>query len=267
MTQSHKQIINAMIRFLKTQTKKRGFSRVVYGLSGGLDSAIVGRLSQMAFGKNATALLMPTSLSSKENLQDARDFTNHFDIPHHIISLSDYEPILQKYPKMSKERFGNLCARLRMMILYDYSAQEHALVVGTSNKTERILGYGTIYGDLAYAINPIGNFYKTELFELAHHLEIPHSIIHKKPSADLFEGQTDEEDLGFSYQEIDHLLQKIEERKLNLYKTDVIFDMIRGEFSQSLLSSVLTRISKNSFKNKGPSIFTSRTHKSKESAQ
>jgi NAD+ synthase len=156
---------------------------------------------------------------------------------------------------MSPLRIGNFSARLRMATLFDVSAREGALVLGTSNKSELMLGYGTLYGDLASAINPIGDLYKTEVFELARHLEVNDSIISKPPSADLWEGQSDESEIGYAYADLDRVLKGYVE--LRHTKEELIQ---AGEDPQ-LVNMVVERIYKNQFKRKMPLIakLTSRT--------
>jgi len=167
------------------------------------------------------------------------------------------EPMLRAYenPEMSPLRVGNLSARLRMATLFDISARDGALVLGTSNKSELMLGYGTLYGDLASAINPIGDLYKTEVFELAEYLNVPHSIIAKPPSADLWAGQSDEEEIGYPYADLDRVLKRyVEERHTHE-------EMAKKGENTDLLDMIVTRIYKNQFKRKMPIIakLTSRT--------
>jgi NAD+ synthase len=156
---------------------------------------------------------------------------------------------------MSPLRVGNLSARLRMVTLFDISAREGALVLGTSNKSELMLGYGTLYGDLASALNPIGDLYKTEVFELARYLGVPDAIIDKPPSADLWAGQSDELEIGYPYADLDRVLKRyVEERHT---REEMITD---GE-NPELVDMIVMRIYKNQFKRKMPVIakLTSRT--------
>lgn len=240
--------------FVSQEVRKTGLKKVVVGLSGGLDSAVVAVLASRAFGEDLLCVKMPSHYSSQNSLDDAEELCNAFGIRCETRSI---EPMLRAYEsaEMSPLRVGNLSARLRMATLFDISAREGALVLGTSNKSELMLGYGTLYGDLASAVNPIGDLYKTEVFALAEYLEVPYTIIAKPPSADLWAGQSDEEEIGYSYADLDRVLKRyVEERHT---KDEMIND---GENSD-LVDMVITRIYKNQFKRKMPVIakLTSRT--------
>lgn len=240
-----------MIDFLRDEAMSRGFEHVVFGLSGGLDSAVVACLLQEAFGAKAKAVLMPSSRSSKEHFQDAVKLAQSLNLSYEILRLDGYEEIFGAYSGMDRVRYGNLCARARMMILYDVSHRDRALVVGTSNKSERILGYGTIFGDLACAINPIGDVFKSDLFELAGFLGVPEKIIAKKPSADLYPDQSDEEDLALSYEEIDGFLKQIQKHGWDL--DDGIWEMMKSEYNEAF-HRILHRVRANAFKMQQPKI-------------
>lgn len=244
-----------IIDFLRREVACRGFEKVVFGLSGGLDSAVVAYLCQEAFQNKAKAILMPSSKSSKQNFEDAQEIVKILQIPYETVVLEKYEEIFADYEGMDRVRYGNFCARLRMCILYDIAQRDGALVIGTSNKSERMLGYGTIYGDLACAINPIGEIFKTDLFKFAKFLGIPQKIINKKPSADLYEGQSDEEELGLNYQKIDEILKKILEKEIDFNDLLFVFDMIEPEYSKDMIESVLRRVQKNGFKLCQPTVF------------
>lgn len=240
--------------FVSQEVRKTGLKKVVVGLSGGLDSAVVAVLANRAFGEDLLCVKMPSHYSSQNSLDDADELCHAFGIRCETHSI---EPMLRAYEnaEMSPLRVGNLSARLRMATLFDISAREGALVLGTSNKSELMLGYGTLYGDLASAVNPIGDLYKTEVFALAEYLEVPYTIIAKPPSADLWAGQSDEEEIGYSYADLDRVLKRyVEERHT---KDEMIND---GENSE-LVDMVITRIYKNQFKRKMPVIakLTSRT--------
>ncbi|MDE5602871.1 MAG: NAD+ synthase [Helicobacter sp.] len=243
-------IVGKLIDFLKKQTKKKGFQSVIFGLSGGVDSAVVAILCQKAFFQHSHALLMPSMQSSKQSIEDALMLCESFHISYTILPLEKVQQgFLQTLTGLGDNplRMGNLCARLRMICLYDYALAHHCLVVGTSNKSERMLGYGTIFGDLACAINPIGNLYKTEIYEIARVLEIPQRILDKAPSADLYEGQSDEEELGFSYEVLDKVMILLE----NGYSKE---EILCKNLPKEALELVLRRMQIMEFKRKMPEL-------------
>ena len=222
--------------------------KITLGLSGGLDSAVVAVLCKEVFDDNLNCVLMPSQFSSKASIDDAIELCKKFDIKYEIVSI---EPMLSAYLKNMQEsslRIGNFSARLRMSVLYDISARENSLVVGTSNKSELLLGYGTIFGDLACALNPIGNIYKSDLFEFAKYLGVNDSIVNKAPSADFFEGQSDEADLGYSYAKIDSLLKKMIDE--NRSKDELLALGFEDEF----IEDIKKRVKINEFKRKLPII-------------
>ncbi|MDD5051491.1 MAG: NAD+ synthase [Sulfuricurvum sp.] len=240
--------------FLSDEVLKTGLKKVVLGLSGGLDSAVVAVLAHRAFGNDVLCVKMPSHYSSQNSLDDADELCRVFGLRFETHSI---EPLLRAYEtaEMSPLRVGNLSARLRMVTLFDLSAREGALVLGTSNKSELMLGYGTLFGDLASAINPIGDLYKTEVFELARYLGVPESIITKAPSADLWAGQSDEQEIGFPYSELDHVLKRyVEDRHT---REEMIAD---GE-NPLLVDMIIEKIYRNQFKRRMPVIakLTSRT--------
>lgn len=197
-----------LIEFVKEEIQKAGFNKVVLGLSGGIDSALVAYIASKALGgENVTGVMMPYKLSSPESLEHAKEVAKGCDINSEVVEITEMiDPYLKKFPDIDKLRSGNKMARERMSILYDFSAKNRALVLGTSNKTELLLGYGTQYGDMASAINPIGDLYKTQVWDLSEHMKVPSEVVDKKPSADLWAGQSDEQELGFTYREADCLL-------------------------------------------------------------
>ena len=243
-----KNIKQNLISFLKEEVLKTGLKKVTLGLSGGLDSAVVAVLCKEVFDDNLNCVLMPSQFSSKASIDDAVELCKKFDIKYEIVSI---EPMLSAYLKNMQEsslRIGNFSARLRMSVLYDISARENSLVVGTSNKSELLLGYGTIFGDLACALNPIGNIYKSDLFEFAKYLGVNDSIVNKAPSADFFEGQSDEADLGYSYAKIDSLLKKMIDE--NRSKDELLALGFEDEF----IEDIKKRVKINEFKRKLPII-------------
>ncbi|NDJ27906.1 NAD(+) synthetase [Campylobacter sp. MIT 12-8780] len=200
-----------LCKFIQDELENARVKGVVLGLSGGIDSALVATLCKKALGEKVFALLMPSQFSNETNLKDALKLCENLKLEYKIINIENIlKAFLQNIQNPDKIRIGNLSARIRMSLLYDYSAFKNALVVGTSNKSELMLGYGTIYGDLACAFNPIARLYKSEIFEFAQFLGLDEVFIKKAPSADLYEGQSDEKELGFSYAQIDEALKALE---------------------------------------------------------
>lgn len=243
-----------LINFLQNETKKVGISKCVVGLSGGIDSAVVAVLCKKAFGENLLCVMMPSHYSSSGSIDDSKELCEKFDIKYEIHSIAD---LVKTYEKNmdTNLRKGNFSARMRMSILYDISARENALVIGTSNKSELLLGYGTLFGDLASAINPIGDIYKSEIFEFAKYLGITDTIIKKPPSADLWEGQSDEADLGYTYANIDEVLKYMIEARLSKK------ELLQKGFGEELVDMLTKRVYQNQFKRRPPIIakLTART--------
>jgi len=233
-----------LIRFIKEEITKTGLKKGICGLSGGIDSAVVAVLAKKALENNFKAFLLPSQYSSESSIKDAKELCEKFKIEYEIISIA---PLLEAYPINDRVRFGNFSARMRMSVLYDKSAELEALVIGTSNKSELMLGYGTLYGDLASALNPIGDLYKTEIFEFAKYLGVPESIINKPPSADLWEGQSDEAELGYSYAQIDPVLEDFVDNRAT--KEELL-----KKYNSDLVEFVLKKIYQNQFKRKLPII-------------
>jgi len=197
-----------LVGFIRDEVRKVGFERVVLGLSGGIDSALSAALAQRALGaENVIPVIMPYRTSNPESEQDARAVCQAFGLKPDVVDISDQiDSYFAGFPDADRGRRGNKMARERMAALYDMSWAHRALVVGTSNKTELLLGYGTVYGDMASALNPLGDLYKTQVWALARHVGVPERVIDKPPSADLWEGQSDEQELGFRYAVVDVLL-------------------------------------------------------------
>lgn len=205
-----------IIRFLQDGLRRHGFQRAVIGLSGGLDSSLVVFLTAAALGaENVLAVAMPASASDPASLAGAESIAATTGVRLETISISPMaDPYLRSLPARARVRTGNVLARLRMVVLYDLSARQEALVVGTSNKTELLLGYTTQFGDSACALMPVGDLYKTQVRQLARHMGVPEAIIRRPPSADLWEGQTDEEELGFTYDLVDRLLFRMVDERI-----------------------------------------------------
>ncbi|MGL4402891.1 MAG: NAD+ synthase [Fusobacteriaceae bacterium] len=239
-----------LVNFVKEEVEKAGFKKVVLGLSGGIDSAIVAYIASKALGsENVLGIMMPYKLSSKESLEHAKLVIQDLGIKSKTIEIT---PMVDAYftlePEINNLRMGNKMARERMSILFDYSAKEGALVLGTSNKTEILLGYSTQFGDSASAINPIGDLYKTHVWALSKHMGVPRELIDKKPSADLWEGQTDEGELGFSYLLADEILYRmVDERKS-------IDEITEEEYSKEVIEKIERKIKFSQYKRKLPII-------------
>lgn len=239
-----------LVGFVKSEVTRVGFSRAVIGLSGGLDSALSCVLAVEALGReNVLAVRMPYQASSKDSLDHAQLLIDQLDIPHKTIEITDMvEPLFKIDPEMSNMRKGNIMARERMIVLYDQSEVFKGLVIGTSNKTEILLGYSTMYGDSASALNPLGDLYKTQIRQLSQAMNVPAQIVDKPPSADLWVGQTDENELGFTYDEVDKLLYLLVDERYSANEA------IEVGFDEKFVNAVCTRIRRNQFKRMFPPI-------------
>ena len=237
-----------LIDFLKDEVNKSGLEKVTVGLSGGLDSAVVAILCKEAFGDKVNCVLMPSQFSSQSSSEHAIEICEKFDIKYEIISIAPMVESFINNMDGDKLRIGNFSARMRMAVLYDVSSREKSLVVGTSNKSELLLGYGTIFGDIACAINPIGQMYKSDEFEFAKSLGVVDSILTKAPSADLWEGQSDEDELGYTYKQLDEVLKLFVDEK----KTKK--ELISLGFEKKLIDMIDYKIKSNAFKGKLPII-------------
>ena len=245
-----KEVHNELVEFLRESFKKAGFSKAVLGLSGGIDSALVAYLLRDALGKeNVLAIMMPYKSSNPDSLNHAKLVVEDLGINSKTIEITD---MIDAYFKNEKEatslRMGNKMARERMSILFDYSSKENALVVGTSNKTEIYLGYSTQFGDSACALNPIGDLYKTNIWNLSRYLKIPNELIEKKPSADLWEGQTDEQEMGLTYKEADQVLYRI------LEENKTVEEVLAEGFNKDLVDNIVRRMNRSEYKRKMPLI-------------
>lgn len=248
-------IFKHLTYFIKDEVLKTGTNKVVLGLSGGIDSAVACYLAAGALGKdNVAALLMPYKSSSEASLKDALKVVEELGINYYTIDITkqidDYFSAEKNDALLGdiKVRIGNKMARERMSVLYDYSYRLKSLVLGTSNKSELLLGYGTIYGDMASALNPIGDIYKTQVYRLAKHLRVPESIIEKPPSADLWAGQSDEAELGFSYELADGIMYLLIDK---MYKPKVIVSL---GYDENLVNEIYRKIKKSQYKRRMPLI-------------
>jgi NAD+ synthase len=215
-------ITEILCGFIASEIRKVGFERVVLGLSGGVDSATSAYLGARALGpENVVGVLMPYRTSRPESREDAMRVVEALGIGHTEIDITPMvDPCITSEPAIDRVRRGNVMARARMILLYDQSHARRALVLGTSNKTEYLLGYTTLWGDMACAINPLGDLYKTQVRALARHLGVPAEIIEKPPSADLWTGQTDESELGFTYDDVDRLLYLLIDRRMSIREVE-----------------------------------------------
>jgi NAD+ synthase len=242
--------VRILAGFLRHEVSRVGWGRVVLGLSGGIDSAVVAALAVRALGPGAvTALLMPFRASHPLSLRHAEQVLGTLGI---LGEKVDITPMVDAFAQATGAteplRLGNVMARVRMTVLYDRSAADRGLVLGTSNKTELLLGYGTLHGDLASALNPIGDLYKTQVRALAVHLGIPAAIRRKPPSADLWPAQSDEADLGFSYEEVDRLLALLIDARMSRAS------VVRAGFSPAMVDRVTRMVVRSQFKRRLPVI-------------
>jgi NAD+ synthase len=239
-----------LVRFIRNEITRTGFRRAVVGLSGGIDSSVVTYLAVKALGpENVLAVTMPYKTSSDETRQDSQTIVTALGVATLDVPITaQIDAYFAAFPDAARMRLANKCARERMTILYDQSAAFEGLVLGTSNKTELLLGYGTQFGDLASAINPIGDLYKTQLRQLAAHLNVPAQILAKAPSGDLWVGQTDEGELGFAYADVDRLLILLVDRRWQPAQ------LIRAGFDHEFVERVLRMIRRNQYKRRLPVI-------------
>jgi NAD+ synthase len=243
--------------FIRNEISRAGFSHAVINISGGLDSSVSYALTVESLGpENVLALRLPYKTSSPDSLEHAQQLIDQFGSPCMTIPITDMvDPLIAKEPELSAIRKGNIMARMRMIVAYDQSEDFKGLVVGTGNKTEILLGYTTLYGDSACAINPIGDLYKTQVRLLARAMKIPPAIISKPPSADLWKDQTDEGELGFTYEEVDKLLYLLVDQRYNPE------ECVEAGFEEKFVHQVVERVRRNQFKRILPPIakLTNRT--------
>ena len=241
---------NILVRFINTEITRTGYSRAIINLSGGIDSAVSYVLAVEALGpENILAIRIPYKTSSPDSLEHAQLLIDQYGTHSLTIPISTMvDPLIEQFPDMNKIRKGNIMARARMIIAYDQSEAFRGLVVGTGNKTEILLGYTTLFGDSACALNPIGDLYKTQVRQLAADLKIPKVILDKAPSADLWLGQTDEGELGFTYEQVDQLLYLLVDQR---YQPA---ECIKAGFEESFITQVVDRIRRYQFKRSLPPI-------------
>jgi NAD+ synthase len=239
-----------LVNFLRDETVNAGFKKGILGLSGGVDSAVCAYLAAEALGpENVRGVILPYRSSSAQSKTDAEEVAKTLGIVSEVVDISGMvDAYLGAAGSVDRVRAGNIMARQRMIVLYDLSQRDRALVFGTSNKTEILLGYGTLFGDLASAINPLGDLYKTQVWQLAEALGVSQTIIQKKPSADLWEGQTDEGEFGFTYADVDRLLYlMVDERRSEAQLVEMGFD-------RNFIARVESMVRRNQFKRRLPVI-------------
>lgn len=247
----HGPLVEAMLtRFIRSELTRAGFPRAVLGLSGGIDSTVVAYLAARALGpENVLAVAMPYKTSSGASLADAQRVADCLGVRLVEIPITaQIDAYFARFPEASRLRLANKCARERMTILYDQSAAYGGLVLGTSNKTELLLGYGTQFGDMASAVNPIGDLYKTQLYPFARHLGAPPEILEKTPTGDLWIGQTDEGELGFSYAAVDTLLYRMVDCRWSAE------ELRAGGWDHAFIQQVMERVRRNHYKRRMPVI-------------
>jgi NAD+ synthase len=236
--------------FIRGQLRQAGFEKTVVGLSGGIDSAVVAFLVAEAIGaERLLAVLMPYRTSSPSSRSDAEAVVARLGCASEVVDIS---PMVDAFflndPDASSLRRGNFMARQRMAVLYDRSVTWGGLVVGTSNKTESLIGYTTLFGDSACAFNPIGDLYKSQIRQLAEALGVPEAIIRKAPSADLWPGQTDEAEADISYPVLDRLLfWRVDKRRS-------VDEVVAMGFERALVARVDRMIAGSEFKRQVPPI-------------
>jgi NAD+ synthase len=241
---------NVLKAFLRDEIRKVGFEKAIVGLSGGIDSAVSCDLVAKAIGAHkVVAVRLPYKTSSPDSLEHAQMVIDALGVQSETIDITPMvDPLFERLPDMDAKRKGNVMARQRMIVLYDRSAALGGLVIGTSNKTELLLGYGTLFGDMASAVNPIGDLYKTQVRQLAAYLGEPPPIIDKPPSADLWIGQTDEGEIGLTYAEVDRLLVMLVDERYTPAEA------VEAGFDARLVDRVWRMVRVNHFKRRGPII-------------
>jgi NAD+ synthase len=241
-------VIEVVTAFIRRQLDQTGFERLVVGVSGGVDSATVAYLAARATGpENVLAVVMPFRDSDPSSEADAGRVIEDLGCDSQRVDITPMaEPMLALIgdgdEPATRVRRGNVLARLRMLVLYDRSAAFDGLVCGTSNKTEALLGYGTLHGDMAAALQPIGDLYKSQLREVATALGVPAGIVAKPPSADLWPGQTDEDELGASYADFDRILFALVDRRWTVDRC------VRAGLDEDLVRWVDRRVAQMEFK-------------------
>jgi NAD+ synthase len=243
-------VTSHLIDFIRQQVSGAGRSAAVIGMSGGIDSSVVAHLAVRALGPESVhGYILPYRTSSEHSLTDAMVEIEKLRMPHQTIEITPIVDALeQQLPGIDSRRLGNVMARARMMILYDRSEEHRALVVGTSNRTETLLGYGTLFGDTAWAFGPIADLYKGQVRQLARHLGVETSIVEKAPTADLWGGQTDEGEMGVSYDMADRVLYLMFERDMSAGQ------IVELGYPDEAVSRIRRLVESSEFKRRGAPI-------------
>lgn len=239
-----------MVKFIETEVIRAGFQKIVIGLSGGIDSALSAYLAVEALGpENVIAVKMPYKTSNPESAKDAEKTAEFLRI--NLLNIEITNPVDEFFALrgvLNSVRRGNVMARMRMITLFDLAAENSALVLGTGNKTEIMLGYSTLFGDSACSLNAIGDLYKTQVWALSAHFDLPESVVAKAPSADLWAGQTDEDELGITYEIADSILFRLVDKRFSVEET------VAEGFDREIVEKVWSRMQKYHFKRVLPPI-------------
>ena len=239
-----------IVDFIRREITRAGFAHSIVGLSGGIDSSLAAFLAVEALGApNVLGMIMPYRTSNPASRADAESVAKHLGIATRVVEITPMvEPYLTRFADNDVRRRGNVMARVRMIVLYDQSEEFHALVIGTSNKTEALLGYTTQFGDNAAAIQPIADLYKAQVRQLARVVGVPANIIAKTPSADLWQGQTDEGELGFTYDQADAILYRLVDERRRAE------DLIAEGFDARVVRRIVESMARNQFKRVPPPV-------------
>ena len=248
-----KQTTDELIHFIKNSFGKAGFERAVIAMSGGVDSSTSAALAVQALGANYVyPLLLPHGNLNTGAVVDARGMINALGIPQKNITQINIQPLVDPIisldPKMDQIRRGNIMARVRMIVIFDNAKKRNALVVGTENKTEHLLGYFTRFGDEGSDIEPLRTLYKTQVYELARFLKLPEQVLTKTPTAGLWEGQTDEGEFGFTYKEADEILSLVVDQRQSV---DAV---VAKGLERETVEKVIKRMKENEFKHNLPKM-------------
>jgi NAD+ synthase len=236
--------------FIRQELERFGFRNGILGLSGGLDSAIAAALAVRAVGPSRVlALIMPYGNAYPRDVRDAAALAGRLGFRTETIDIAPaVDAYFSRFPTKSPVQRGNKMARERMSVLYDFSERAKALIIGTSNKTELLIGYGTIHGDMACAFNPLGDLYKTQVRALGRHLGLPAAILRKAPTAGLWPGQTDEAEIGMSYAELDRILYRLVDLRESRR------EVVAGGFDRRKVERIAAMIRRSEFKRRMPPI-------------